>query len=136
MNKRAGISSAKDLEGKRVGTLGYGQSAACWIRGILSEEYAVDLSKIHWVEGGVETAWQGDASQHAHMAQIRTERIASSASLRDMLARGEIDAFAGARRPTSFGVHPDVALLFPNSREVEREYYERPESFRSCTQSS
>jgi 4,5-dihydroxyphthalate decarboxylase len=129
VNRNSGIATPRDLEGKRVGTLGYGQSAACWIRGILAEEYGVDLSKIRWVEGGVETTWQGDASQHAHMSHVTTERVSSTASLADMLASGEIDAFAGARRPASFGKSPDVALLFPNFREVERDYYRRTRIF-------
>lgn len=125
INKRSGITCAKDLEGKKVGTLGYGQSAACWIRGILAEEYGVDLEKIRWFEGGLETAWQGDASQHAHMAHVKTERAPASASLSDMLASGELDAFAGARRPSCYGRAEDVTLLFKNFRDVERDYYKR-----------
>lgn len=125
INKHSGIRSPKDLEGKKVGTLGYGQSAACWIRGILAEEYGVDLDKIRWFEGGLETAWQGDASQHAHMAHVKTERAPSSSSLSDMLASGELDAFVGARRPSCYGRTEDVSLLFPNFREVERDYYRR-----------
>jgi len=125
VNRRSGIRGPKDLEGKKVGTLGYGQSAACWIRGILSEEYAVDLRTIRWFEGGLETAWQGDASQHAHMAHLKTERAPPSASLSDLLAAGELDAFIGARRPSCFGRSPDVTLLFENFRDVERDYYKR-----------
>jgi 4,5-dihydroxyphthalate decarboxylase len=40
-----------------------------------------------------------------------------------MLAAGEIDALVGARRPDCLGSSLDVARLFPNYREVEREYY-------------
>jgi len=125
INRNAGIRAPKDLEGKKVGTLGYGQSAACWIRGILSEDYGVDLNKVRWFEGGLETAWQGDASQHAHMAHVKTERAPSTASLSDLLASGELDAFVGARRPSCYGKSPDVELLFPDFRNVEREYYKR-----------
>ena len=42
-----------------------------------------------------------------------------------MLATGEIDALLGARRPASLKTSPDVNLLFPNFREVERDYFQR-----------
>lgn len=129
VNRNSGIRSPKDLEGKKVGTLGYGQSAACWIRGTLAEEYQVDLSKVRWFEGGHEATWQGDASQHATLAHVQTERAPADVSLSELLERGELDAFAGARRPACYGRSPDVQLLFPEFRDVEREYYARTKIF-------
>jgi 4,5-dihydroxyphthalate decarboxylase len=125
INTKSGIRTPKDLEGKKIGTLGYGQSAACWIRGILSEEYGVDLNTIRWIEGGLESAWQGDASRHAHMAHIKTERAPDHASLSELLASGELDAFIGARRPSCYGKAGDVKMLFENFRETERSYYKK-----------
>ena len=46
-------------------------------------------------------------------------------SLGELLARGEIDALIGSRRPETLGRHPDVARLFPNYRELEREFYQQ-----------
>jgi 4,5-dihydroxyphthalate decarboxylase len=45
------------------------------------------------------------------------------------LARGEIDALIGSRKPETFGRDPDVVRLFPNYREVERELYEKSRIF-------
>ena len=53
INKRSGIKSPKDLEGKRVGTALYTQTAAIFIRGMLQHDYGVDMSKIHWVQGAL-----------------------------------------------------------------------------------
>src|SRR5262249_14766432 len=44
----AGISSAKDLEGKRVGISGWNNTAGIWARGALQEHYGVDLGQIDW----------------------------------------------------------------------------------------
>ena len=54
INRRRGIRTAKDLEGKRVGLPLYTQTAAIWVRGHLMHEFNVDLATIRWVEGAVE----------------------------------------------------------------------------------
>ena len=54
INKRSGIKSPKDLEGKRIGVPLYTQTAAIWIRGHLMHRYGVDLREIHWIQGAVE----------------------------------------------------------------------------------
>src|ERR1051325_12126574 len=48
-NTKAGISSPKDLEGKKVGVRAYTVTTGVWARGILATEYGVDLSKVQWV---------------------------------------------------------------------------------------
>src|SRR3954463_13102518 len=55
VNTKAGLSSPKDLEGKRVGVnRGYTVTTGLWARNILSRQYGVDLSKITWVLSGDE----------------------------------------------------------------------------------
>ena len=46
VNRRSGIKSPKDLEGKRVGLPIYTMSAAVWMKGHLQHDYGVDISKI------------------------------------------------------------------------------------------
>ena len=48
VNKQAGISRPKDLEGKNVGVRGYGFNPAVWERGILKDLHGVDFTKIKW----------------------------------------------------------------------------------------
>ena len=45
----------KDLEGKRVGVPLLTMTAAIYINGLLQHEYGVDLRKIHWVQGAMNT---------------------------------------------------------------------------------
>src|ERR1041385_9001468 len=49
VNKRAGIRTPTDLNGKRIGLQTWFTTTALWARGILEEEFGVDLSSITWV---------------------------------------------------------------------------------------
>lgn len=126
VNTRSGIKTPKDLAGKRIGVQEYRQTAGIWIRGILQSEYGVSFDAVKWFEGGV-NAWRppDPAMDHRPQKEILIESIAENKTLSDMLAVGEIDAFLGARKPNSLGVSPHVARLFPNYREVEREFYKK-----------
>jgi 4,5-dihydroxyphthalate decarboxylase len=124
INKRAGIKTPKDLEGKRIGVALYTQTAAIWIRGHLAHQYGVDLSTLRWVQGGVELA--GTHGKPHALPLLRPVAIVentSPRSLGELLADGEIDALIGSRRPNTLGKHPDVARLFPNFRDVERDLF-------------
>ncbi|HUI15646.1 MAG TPA: ABC transporter substrate-binding protein, partial [Xanthobacteraceae bacterium] len=48
-----GITSPKDLEGKTVGIPEWAQTAGIFARGFLSETAGVDLTKIKWVQAGM-----------------------------------------------------------------------------------
>src|SRR5262249_16116287 len=50
VHRKAGISTPKDLEGKRVGVPLFTMTAAIYINGLLQHEYGVDLRKVHWVQ--------------------------------------------------------------------------------------
>src|SRR5262245_20696468 len=56
VNTGAGIRTAKDLEGRRVGLPLYTQTAAVWMRGHLAHQFGVDLGTIRCVQGAVEDA--------------------------------------------------------------------------------
>src|ERR1700721_1702786 len=52
---RSGAPAQKNLDGRRVGVnRGYTVTTGVWARGILAEEYGVDLSRITWVLSGDE----------------------------------------------------------------------------------
>lgn len=130
VNTRAGIRSPKDLEGKRVGVPLYTQTAAIWIRGLLKQEYAVNLDRLHWVQGAVEKAGShGKPKVPPLLKPVIIEVNESGESLGDLLATGKIEALLGSRRPETLGRHADVSRLFPNYRQLEREYYRRTRIF-------
>ena len=125
INTRAGIRTPKDLEGKRIGVPLYTQTAAIWARGHLAHQFGVDLSSIRWVQGAVEhTGTHGKPHAPPLLRRVAIEQNTSGASLTELLARGEIEALIGSRKPEAFGRHPDIARLFPEYRARERELYE------------
>lgn len=126
INKRSGIKSPKDLEGKRVGVPLYTQTAAIFIRGMLQHDHGVDLSKIHWVQGALNHAGpHGHPSAPPLLQPVDIEIADARKSLSDLIDKGEIDAITGTNVPSSMKRNPDVVRLFPNYREVERDYYQR-----------
>ncbi len=130
INRNSGIAKPQDLAGKRIGTFGYRQTASVWIRGILQDEYGVDAASIVWVEGGLDTPWQGDSSKDEHpIPGVRFERAKEGSTLSDLLATGEIDGLIGARIPPSLATSDNVSRLFPDYRRVELDYFKRTGHF-------
>jgi len=125
INKNSGIKTAKDLEGKRVGVPEYRQTAAIWIKGILQNEYGVDLHTIHWFEGGANVPREPDVLDLRPDYEVDIEFIGPEKSLNQMLEAGEIDAMIGARIPFSLNTSPHVQRLFPDYRDVEKAFYKK-----------
>ena len=130
INTRRGIRTPKDLEGRRIGVPLYTQTAAIWARGLLAHQFGVDLTSMRWVEGAVEKAGShGKPHAPPLLRPVAIERNSSGEPLGALLARGEIDALIGSRKPNELGRHPDVARLFPDHRARERQYYEETRIF-------
>ena len=74
-----------DLAGRRVGIRSYSVTTVTWIRGILADDFGVDLDRVSWV-----------TFEDAHVAEFRDppgiERAAPGKDLVQMLLAGEIDA--------------------------------------------
>jgi 4,5-dihydroxyphthalate decarboxylase len=95
---RGGASAArtpKDLEGRQVGVnRGYTVTTGVWARGILQDEYGVDLSRITWVLSGDE-----------HVAEYRPPAnvvpLAPGGDLAEQVRAGDLAAGIGlnADRP-------------------------------------
>lgn len=121
---RDNIATPRDLEGKVVGVPEYWQTAAVWIRGILQHEYNVDIKRIKWREGGVDVPLSFEEQEaRKSMSGFRPPMLADGESLSDQLALGNLDAVIGARKPASVDANPEIRRLFPNYREVERDYF-------------
>jgi 4,5-dihydroxyphthalate decarboxylase len=130
VNRKSGIRTPKDLEGKRVGTPLYTQTAAIFIRGLLQHEYGVDLSTIHWVQGAMNTAGShGNPSALPLLKNADIQINKSGKSLSELLDAGEIDAIAATTLPPAMRHNPDIQRLFPNYREVEKEYFKKTKIF-------
>jgi 4,5-dihydroxyphthalate decarboxylase len=84
-NAERGQLAPRDLEGRRVGQRSYSVTTATWIRGILAEDYGVDLAKVRWV-----------TFEEPHVAEFRdppnVERAPAGKDITAMLLAGELDA--------------------------------------------
>lgn len=130
VNRKSGIKTPKDLEGRKVGVQLYTMTAAIFIRGLLSHEYGVDLGKIHWVQGAYDNAGShGNPDVMPLLKPVPIEVNRSGKSLDQLLEDGSLDAVIGASLPPSFGKNPDIVRLFPDFRAVEQAYYRRTRIF-------
>jgi 4,5-dihydroxyphthalate decarboxylase len=74
-----------ELAGKRVGVRAYSQTTAVWVRGILQNDYGVDIDRVHWV-----TQEDGHVAEYHEPAGV--ERVGGDKNLLNMLRAGELDA--------------------------------------------
>jgi 4,5-dihydroxyphthalate decarboxylase len=102
-NMERGPLSPADLPGRRVGTRSYTVTTSTWLRGILADEYGVDLGRIKWM-----------TFEEAHVAEFRdppsVERAPEGKELTAMLLAGEIDAAILPAVPTD----PRLKPLIPD----------------------
>lgn len=123
------VHQPKDLEGKRVGVRAYTVSTGVWGRGVLSEDYGVDLSSVSWVV-------DDDDHVEGHVPG-NVERVTDDRSLGALLAADELAAsFTGnagtgrAGKPTAgWEAAPaedgDTYPLFPEHDVIERDWFLR-----------
>lgn len=128
VNVDAGVEAPADLVGKRVGVPEYQMTAPLWVRGILEDEYGVAPGDVTWLQGGIEDPGRVEKLDLDLPDGVDLSPIPETATLSGMLERGELDALVSPRTPSSFGT-PSVRRLFPDYREVERDYYERTGHF-------
>jgi 4,5-dihydroxyphthalate decarboxylase len=117
VNKQVGIRSPKDLNGKRVGLQTWFTTTALWARGILEDEYGVDLKSITWVAN-----WDEKIGNWQPPPWLKLEIAPPGAKLHDLLIAGKIDAGITTETWAPFGP-PDIDFLLPNYAEEERKYF-------------
>src|SRR5882724_2368148 len=102
-NMERGPLGPADLAGRRVGTRSYTVTTSTWLRGILADDYGVDLARVKWV-----------TFEEAHVAEFRdppsVERAPEGKELMAMLLAGEVDAAILPAVPTD----PRLRPLIPN----------------------
>ena len=125
-----GITKPEDLRGKLVGLPEYQMTAPVWMRGILEDEYGVKPEEIRWRSGGQEEAGRDERTPFEAPPGLDLEPIPQDRTLVEMFEAGELDALMTARAPSSFDLgKPNIDRLFPNFREVEKEYYRKTKMF-------
>ena len=126
INKKSGIKTPKDLEGKRIGVPLYTMTAAIFINGILHHEFGVDLTKVRWVQSAMnDEGAHGAPTVLPLLKNMSIENNKSNKTLGQLLADGEIDATLGTSLPEEIRTNPDIVRLFPNFVEVDKDLYKR-----------
>ena len=110
-NARQGRLTPVDLNGKRVGIRSFTTTTGAWLRGILANDYGVDLNSIDWV-----------TFEDAHVAEFRdtTKRAPAGKQIVQMLIDGELDAVLGEKVE-----HPDLQPLFTDVAAEEKAWFAR-----------
>jgi 4,5-dihydroxyphthalate decarboxylase len=108
-NAKQGTLKPADLNGKRVGIRSFTTTTGAWLRGILANDYGVDLNSIDWV-----------TFEDAHVAEYRdtAKRAPAGKQIIQMLVDGEVDAVLGEKSE-----HPDLKPLFPDVAAEQRSWF-------------
>jgi 4,5-dihydroxyphthalate decarboxylase len=108
-NARLGRLTPAGLNNKRVGIRSFTTTTGAWLRGILANDYGVDLDSIGWV-----------TFEDAHVAEFRdtTIRAPQDKQIVQMLVDGELDAVLGEKSD-----HPDLKPLFPDVGNEEKLWF-------------
>jgi len=105
-------------------------TAAVWIRGHLLHDFNVDLSNVTWIQGSINSASaHGEPTVMPMFQPISINTNNTDLSLSDLLNIGQIDAIIGTTLPNSIKTNTNIVRLFPNFRDIEKEYYRRTKVF-------
>lgn len=112
-DRERGPLSPGDLTGRRVGVRSYSVTTGAWVRGILTDDWGVDLDRITWV-----------TFEEPHVAEFRdppnVQRARPGQDLLGMLLAGEIDAaIVGGHEPQDARVVP----LIPDPESAARAWH-------------
>jgi len=113
-NSAHGVLGPGDLAGKRIGIRAHSVTTVTWVRGILANDYGVDLDQVHWV-----------SFEDPHVPECveppNVKRAPAGKNLVDMLRAGELDAGVVSRADQQDGllkpVIPDPAAALQRWRE-------------------
>src|SRR6201987_4048725 len=107
-NAKHGALKPTDLNGKRVGIRSFTTTTGAWLRGILANDYGIDLNSIDWV-----------TFEDAHVAEFKdtTKRAPSGKQIVQMLIDGELDAVLGEKVD-----HGDLKPLFADASAEEKSW--------------
>jgi 4,5-dihydroxyphthalate decarboxylase len=130
VNRKSGIRTPKDLAGKRIGVPLLTMTAAIFIRGLLQHDYGVDFSKVHWVQGAMNTPGaHGSPTVLPLLKPVSIEQNTTNKTMSNLIEEGYVDATLGTSLPNAFRTNPDIVRLFPDFVEREKEYYTRTKIF-------
>jgi len=122
VRRGSALSALQHLEGQRVGTNSWPDTGNTWARAVLRDQ-GIRIDRIVWVVGPVD---EGYPQRPQSGLPPFVQEAPPGRMLRDMLLDGELDALMCPFPPKGFyEADSPIIRLFPDYREVEREYYRR-----------
>ena len=116
------VRDPRELAGRSVGVPEWAQTAAVYARGLLVEQYGLDLAQIAWVHAGVDEPGRSEKVALRLPPGVRCEPRPDR-SLNGMLLAGEIDAAISAEAPA--GVRSGaLRTLLDDPAAAETAYFE------------
>ncbi|MBI1205019.1 MAG: hypothetical protein GC182_21150 [Rhodopseudomonas sp.] len=114
-NVDRGRLTPADLAGKRIGVRSYSQTTAAWVRGIIANDYGVDLSGVEWV-----------VFEDGHVAEAKDPagvvRAQAGKDITQMVLDGELDAaIYGAAMPDD----PRLQSVIPDPHQAALDWYKK-----------
>lgn len=113
-NSERGTLSPRDLAGRRIGIRSYSVTTVTWLRGILADDYGLDLDGVRWV-----------TFEEPHVAEFRdpanVERAADGKDLATMLLNGELDAAILAPPPKD----PRLRTVIPDPETAAQRWQQQ-----------
>jgi len=104
-----------DLKGRRVGIRSYSVTTTMWLRGVLMNDYGLDIDTVKWV-----------TSEEAHVAEFKdpptVERAPAGRDLLSMLYDGELDAIVLGDKTLK---DPRLKRLIPDPDQSARAWHAR-----------
>jgi 4,5-dihydroxyphthalate decarboxylase len=110
-----GTMTPKDIAGKKVGVRAYTQTTGAWVRGILQEDYGVDVNGITWI-----------TTEDPHLAEYQDPpgmvvRVADDKSIPKMVIEGEtVAAIVGDTIPD-----PRLKYLVADHEAANKRYADK-----------
>jgi 4,5-dihydroxyphthalate decarboxylase len=121
LSAACGIEEPKQLTGRRVGIQSWTNSASVWQRGLLAQDFGVDLKSIEWVAALHQESEGRTAPQWARISGKPKDR-----SMEQMLANGDIDGMMLPEPPRlSTEEMARIRRLFPDYVAAEQDYRAR-----------
>ncbi len=108
-NATKGPMTPADLNGKRVGIRSFTTTTGAWIRGIVANDYGVNLDSIEWI-----------TFEEPHVAEYKdsTQRAPAGKKIVPMLLEGELDAVLGESSDD-----PRIKSLFGDPEAEAQRWY-------------
>jgi 4,5-dihydroxyphthalate decarboxylase len=107
------LRSPRELEGRTVGVRAYTQTTGTWLRGIVQDQFGVDLSALQWVTFE-------DAHVDGFVDPPNCARAPAGKTLLQMTLDGEVDAAVGLEP------HPRLRILIPDVEQAEAAFAPAP----------